>query len=169
MKSLINFCLIFCVILGTACSTAEIRSSLDAYSAVKTAPIANQLVWDYVKDDPVTVSEIELPMAALKSLYDLIQRSESEGDTLEQFAEKNLFHGAQVSLNWRLVVAAINGHAVRNEHPIPPALISFRKSVESAYAALGQRVNSGFGGAPELKEYGRILLKIIAAKNGIIV
>lgn len=157
--------LIACVLAGllTACQTTptEIRT----LSAYKSAPSAGSLLNDFIGDDEQTLDAIEAPMVSFQLLYSQVKGLDQP---LYEFIRDNPYHTFQIIQNWQQLKKAVGDHALRHNTIIPPELQAYANEVEYTYNALIDQASKQNKVATVAK-YAEVILKIIAAKNGVVI
>lgn len=154
--------LIVGIVLLTGC--ASIDPSIKAYTAYHTAPHALTLLNGYVTDKAYQ-DDLAEHLEALQELHKSIKNA--DGDIVD-FIRENPGHITQARLHWIKVVEIVGDYSQEANRPVPDELFAYRADVESAWNALIDSLNN-VNIKYNVRQYGALLLKILAANQGVII
>lgn len=158
-----QFSLVLIAALLTSCAGFE--PTVRAYTTVQTAPHALELLNGYVTA-PKYQKRLAGDVAALQELYEAVKDAE-QGQSIVNFIIENPQSIPQASQHWADLVDTVEDYQGTVKKQIPAELIAYRADVEASWIELLDAMER-LDRAYKVKHYGAILLKILAARNGVI-
>ena len=146
-----------------ACTTTSIVGGL---AAQQTAPVAREILAQYIGDDEIAISNLIGPVNSLQHLLDKSQDIDS-AQAFFEFFQANQAEILIASRSWQQIVNAVGEYAQRTKRPVPQQLITYRADVEAAWRELGQAISSQ-SKILKAEKYVALLAKLVAANAGII-
>lgn len=159
------FSALICVFLLSSCAIKPGKLAV----AVAQAPIAESLLYEYMKDDEFRMSIIRVQLLTLKELHTDFALAAESPKTFGKWVEDNWWRTIAAVQDWNTVKYYVLQHASQpGAAPLPDGLLVFNANVEAGFAIGRQR------GKQELwQEAGleilRVIATIVAAKNGVVI
>ena len=157
--------LVAAIVLVAGCKT--INAPIAAYTSFETAPVAYQILKDYIKDDDAIQAEVDLHLNALADLYAELEEIDS-AQTLGEFIVEHPNHITLATYHWKRIKEALNAYQERTGLLPPLQLLAWAEDVELAVDELVEAIEKNKN-AVKAAAYARVVLKILAARNGVII
>ena len=156
--------LVAAILFVSGCKT--LTAPIGAYTSFKTAPVAYQLLTDYIQDDEAIQAEIDLHLNALADLYHELESVDS-AQTLAEFVITHPDHIQLATYHWIRIKETLSAYSERTGRVIPLSLVAWSEDVEVAANELFEAIEANQT-AVQVAQYVRVILKILAARNGVI-